>query len=306
MFDRLEIGVVLVTYNRSEKLQIALDCFSNQTKLPSYIIVVDNASNDNTETYLNEWKKKDEGFCKYIIRHSENLGGSGGFYSGLQAASKLDANWIWVSDDDAFPEIDALEQASVFLEEHNENVSAICGAVINNGQYDLTHRKNYNQIGLNIVEYHFPETMYEKRYFDLTCFSYVGTIMNRESLIKSGFPNKEYFLWCDDTEHSLRMNKVGKILCVPAIRVHHDVGVSNDGFTWKTYYGFRNLADMYRRHFSRIVYEWFCLKMILKTILNDIKGKNKDENKAIRVAILDARHNKFGIHELYKPGWKPN
>ena len=43
-----KIGVVIVTYNRLNKLKIALEKFENQTKKQSYVLVVNNASNDGT------------------------------------------------------------------------------------------------------------------------------------------------------------------------------------------------------------------------------------------------------------------
>ena len=44
----MKIGVVLVTYNRLEKLKIALKSYEEQTVLPKYILVVNNNSNDGT------------------------------------------------------------------------------------------------------------------------------------------------------------------------------------------------------------------------------------------------------------------
>ena len=45
----MKIGVVLVTYNRLEKLKIALKSYEEQTVLPKYILVVNNNSNDGTK-----------------------------------------------------------------------------------------------------------------------------------------------------------------------------------------------------------------------------------------------------------------
>lgn len=300
------IGVVLVTYNRIDKLKTALQCFERQSILPKYIVVVDNASTDGTRDFLEEWKAIESSYRKYVFHSDLNTGGSGGFNKALELGINLDAELIWASDDDAFPEDDALAIATKFITEHcHDNYAAICSSVINNGRYDLSHRKNYHIKGLNIIEEWIPEDLYKNEYFELTTYSYVGAIMRKELLKSVGLPNKDYFLWCDDTEHSLRMSKKGKIACVPAIRVHHDVGVSNSGLTWKTYYGFRNLTDMYRKHFPKRCFLWFVYKMKLKTLLKDMKRVDQLENKIIRIAINDGKQGKLGIHETYKPGWKP-
>ena len=53
------IGVVLVTFNRLNKLKNALTCYDKQTYKPKYIIVVNNASTDGTYQYLEKWKESD-------------------------------------------------------------------------------------------------------------------------------------------------------------------------------------------------------------------------------------------------------
>lgn len=50
----MQIGVVLVTFNRLEKLKIALESFENQTCSPKYLLVVNNASTDGTGDFLTQ------------------------------------------------------------------------------------------------------------------------------------------------------------------------------------------------------------------------------------------------------------
>lgn len=302
------IGVVLVTYNRINKLKTALRCFGNQICLPQYIVVVDNASTDGTGNFLDMWKKEDEGFDKYVIHKSSNTGGSGGFYAGLKYALNLNANWIWVSDDDAFPKEDAIKNSEAAIKKYSpiKDISAICGMVINNGEIDYSHRKSYKLENGRIKEIFSNDNDYKKDFFTIQAFSYVGTIINKEKLSKVGLPIKEYFIWCDDTEHSLRLSKVGEILCVPSIKVYHDVLYDiDDGITWKTYYGLRNKSDMYRRHFPKIYFYLFFFNTIRKTYINDLRKLKKEENKEIRCALKDAFFLNFGVHKKYKPGWKP-
>ena len=44
----MKIGVVLVTYNRLDKLKIALESYNKQSIKPQYVLVVNNNSTDNT------------------------------------------------------------------------------------------------------------------------------------------------------------------------------------------------------------------------------------------------------------------
>lgn len=298
----MAIGVVVVTFNRLNKLKEAMQSFSKQTVAPDYIVVVDNASTDQTPQYLKEWKNKKESYAKYVVTMDENMGGSGGFYTGLKFAQKLKSDWIWVSDDDAFPENNALEIAEKYL---NKDYSAICGMVINNGKIDLDHRRHYKRERFRLVPISYSEEMYYRENFEVECFSYVGAIINKEKLKLAGLPRKEYFIWMDDTEHSLRLHRYGKIICVPTIKIHHDVGIANTSVpTWKDYYGIRNTADMYRRNFPYKYFVYYCYGNLVKTSLNIIKNKNVGFNKMKRKAIIDALRKKMGINDIYRPGWK--
>lgn len=108
----MKIAAVIVTYNRLYLLKEVLEAFDNQTRVPDYIIIVNNASTDGTEAFLEEWKKTEiKGQTKFVITPEENLGGSGGFYIGTERALSLDADWVWVSDDDAIPDRDVFEKA---------------------------------------------------------------------------------------------------------------------------------------------------------------------------------------------------
>lgn len=302
----MKIGVVIVTYNRLEKLKETLKQFSCQTRKPEYILIIDNASTDQTSKYLENWKEIKEEYKKIVITMDKNIGGSGGFYTGLQKSLEMEADWIWVSDDDAVPEINAIDEAYHYLNknlEREDQISAICGQVINNGQIDIDHRKKYISKGIHILEVVVPAEEYEKEEFELNAFSYVGTIINREKMRQVGITKKEYFIWWDDIEHSLRLSKVGKIICVPRIRIHHDVGADRCCLSWKSYYGFRNMTDVYSRYMPKPCFLYFCLKIRIKLILYSIINRDSMEIKLLKEGYTDARKGRFGIHPIYQPGW---
>ena len=53
----MKLGVVLVTFNRLDKLKISLDCYEKQTIKPDYVIVVNNNSSDGTTEFLQDLDK---------------------------------------------------------------------------------------------------------------------------------------------------------------------------------------------------------------------------------------------------------
>lgn len=303
----MKIGVVLVTYNRIQLLKRVLRAFDEQSYAPAYILIVDNASTDGTDQYLEEWKAKTATYTKYLITMNTNTGGSGGFAKGLSESLTKDADWIWVSDDDAIPYKDALEQVNNFLEQYTDksNLSAICGTVINEGKIDTSHRRRMTPGLFKPKDIEVSSDEYQSQSFELNCFSYVGSVISREKMQQVGVTNKDYFIWFDDTEHSLRLNQVGKILCVPAVKIDHNTGWKESEISWKLYYNFRNTADVYRKYMPTRIYQFYYFSNYIKLGIKRILQYKIDTADMMAEALHDARVGKFGIHEIYKPGWKP-
>lgn len=306
---KVNIGVVIVTYNRIELLKKTLDCLSKQTKLPSYIILVDNASTDGTKEFTQKWVNEEEPFKKYLISSKTNTGGSGGFYMGEELAITLDADWIYCSDDDAFPEPDALEKASLFLESNSDSVnqiSVIKPMIYSYDKIDLTHCKSVLKIGFIPVFWKARKSEYKKKSFQTDVVSYVAPIINKNILIKAGLVKKDYFIWCDDDEHFCRLSKYGKILCVPDIKIHHDITHANIGYDWKYFYGIRNKLDWYKDHFGYASYIYCKVQTLGVTFVRCLLHPTKASQ--ILKIVLDAfkaeKEGKFGLLDSYKPGWK--
>ena len=99
----MNVIAVVVTYNRLELLKRNLSCLRRQTVPLTTLVVVDNGSTDGTGAWLDEQED-----VKTI--HQTNVGGAGGFYTGMEYARLADADWIWCMDDDVFPRPDCLEQ----------------------------------------------------------------------------------------------------------------------------------------------------------------------------------------------------
>ena len=304
----IDMGVVLVTYNRINELKKAIEKYNEQTYLPQYILIVNNNSTDGTKEFLEKWENTKANYKKYVINLKENIGGSGGFYTGLEKAKTLDAKWIWVADDDAFPQRDAFEKLNeLFNEIDFSNYSAICGEIINNGKIDFEHRRRIKKGVIFIQEYNVPQKEYEKKYFNIDLFSYVGTVINQECLQKCGSTRKDFFIYYDDTEHSYRLRKDKPIICVPSVKINHNT-INSNNITWKIYYGSRNKMIFIKNHFpKRYFYAEYIKQYILqnlKIIIKKLIKKQYISNVMTLEGIKDAKNGKTNLHKVYRPGWK--
>ena len=307
MLEVSDIGVVIVTYNRLGKLKKTLELFSKQSLYPKYIIVVDNCCDDGSDIFLDEWKHRNEPFSKYIISLKENTGGSGGFYEGLRLAESMDAEWIWLSDDDAYPTEIAIETTDKSIKElSGRKPSAICGKILDpEGNIIYSHRKQVIKKLLNIKLCPYDIKDYSKDYFKTDLFSYVGTVINKSCLEKAGLPERDFFIWYDDTEHSMRLSKIGDIYCVPDIEIIHDEQDRNNVLDWRWYYGVRNEIFMIKKHFSFPYFAFFLLKRTFRAVIKIMKKNTRESGRIELLALNDGINARLGKHDKYKPGWKP-
>ena len=292
----MKLAVVIVTYNRLEKLKKALDAYDKQTRTVDKIIVVDNASKEDTKEYLKKWQSIDTKSTKTVVSLDSNLGGSGGFYYGMKKAKELGFDYLFIADDDAYPEESAFEKIENAIKKYH--VEALCTRVTGQKGIDLAHRRKH----LKFKEIAYDISNYEKEYFECELFSFVGAILSNKVVDSCGLPNKEYFIQNDDTEYSYRVNENFKILCIPSINVFHDCDDINNKHSWKNYYGARNKLDMAKRHYTKIQYlyeKWHLKLRIMKNFFTD-----KITYRLYKTAYKDFKHNKFGISEIYKPGTK--
>ena len=93
---------VVVTYNRKEELVKNIRAILSQSYVVDRYYIIDNHSSDNTEQLLKEEGILDNQVIKYVYL-KENIGGSGGFYTGLKMAYEDGYDFICLMDDDGRP-----------------------------------------------------------------------------------------------------------------------------------------------------------------------------------------------------------
>ena len=303
------IGCIVVTFNRLSKLRKALEAYDAQTLKPSYVMVVDNHSMDGTADYLRGWGGQKSPYRRIVVTMPENLGGAGGFARGFEEVFKLDAEWIWVADDDAYPEKDAIQVLDEYIRnlKSEDDVMSVCAAVMEHGKYSLDHRRRMWQSGLQVKREAISEASYRNKAFELKTFSYVGAVISKRALREAGLPRADYFIHYDDTEHSLRISKCGKIVCVPKAKVIHESptdGRDSDMPDWRFYYNNRNYYDLEKNHFP-VVWQYQRIRDRLDACFHILTGRKKMKYKMILEALRDAEKGKMGKHPIYQPGWNP-
>jgi rhamnopyranosyl-N-acetylglucosaminyl-diphospho-decaprenol beta-1,3/1,4-galactofuranosyltransferase len=196
-----KIAAIIVTYNRKELLLNNLNNCINQTKNIDKIFVIDNASTDGTFDFLSE-----NGIMKNLnieyIHLDVNIGGAGGFYTGLKIAFENFYDFFWMMDDDGCPDVDSLENL-LHAFELNDKLDVV-GPLIYCDIPNLSHSKYLvnNKMSEDISEI-------KKVDFSFPVHPFNGTLIKRDVIEKIGYPIKDLFIWGDEQEFRLRWLKYG-------------------------------------------------------------------------------------------------
>ncbi|WP_288423692.1 glycosyltransferase [uncultured Spirosoma sp.] len=225
------IATLIVTYNRLSDLKVCVSCIREQTLQSDAIYVVNNGSNDGTAEWLAEQPD-------LTVVTQANLGGAGGFATGIERAYKDGHDEIWCMDDDCVPTPDAL---------HNLMTSPNIGPAIKNCV--SISNKNHEELAffvrLNNKDFQKVSDMggYDLVYGVASLFN--GTLISSEVIRAIGIPDKKLFIWGDEVEYMSRAVKMNfPVVTVPTALLFHPPSVDRDGIpwpgAWKNYYRIRN------------------------------------------------------------------
>lgn len=245
----MNITAVVVTFNRRELLQKNIACLRRQRELTT-ILVVNNGSIDGTHEWLDEQ-------TDLRVIHQENVGGSGGFYTGIAVAYEAGADWIWCMDDDVFPREGCL--TALLQEAKDEKVGILAPRRFLDGKIFTNDFQRYNLT--NPFASMYEGKLRKMQITDTTEIAgtaFEGPFIRRAVVEQVGLPNKELFIFCDDTDYCLRTVLSGwKILYVPAAQMDKQLFFSNDTWAereqkkkWKRFYHVRNSTYL-NHHYGR-------------------------------------------------------
>ena len=163
------------------------------------------------------------------------------------------------------------------------------------GPYALFWEDFYKSFEENFI------TEYEKKYFDYELSSFCGLYVSMDIIKKIGLPNKDFFIWFDDTEYSLRIIKYSKIRNINNAIINHKTKIANEkGYNWKSYYSIRNQIYVLKKYYGRKELNKFLFKCKLIKLKHKILAiiKNKDYHKNIiklyEEAISDGINSQLG------------
>ena len=227
------VCAVVVTHNRHDLLIECLDRLDRQSRPPDHVLVVDNASTDQTLAMLG----RRDGI--EVLSLEENVGGAGGFAAGIQRTHAAGYDWLWLMDDDTFCDENCLESLLAGAGRAPREPSLVCSVVrwkdgtlhpMNNPALRRDRREEFVDAagaGLALVR----------------TSSLVSTMIRREAVDEHGLPPAHFFIWSDDLEYTGRILREGAGYMVPESLAWHWTPEPHDIITdphGRFYYRVRN------------------------------------------------------------------
>lgn len=254
------VAAVVVTFNRLEKLKRVIAAIEAQDHAPEWLVIVDNASTDGTGEYLASLESK---LTLQVVSLPTNTGGAGGFSTGMAAGHAAGADFVWIMDDDCYPNADALSKLiggfSSAVDELGPDVPFACSVV--------------EFVDGNICEMNNPAPTWDwarlmvkgQNSVMVKSCSFVSVLFPRWVLERFGLPYSEYFIWFDDHEYTLRVTGTCPgVQVMDSIAIHDmgdnkgvNFGMIDDRNAWKFAYGVRNEGSFRLHHQSLLAYVMF-------------------------------------------------
>ena len=276
------VCAVVVTYNRPALLAQCLDHLAAQSRPPEHVLVVDNASTDETPALLAEREGVE------VLRLATNLGSSGGFERGLAHAHGQGYDWLWMLDDDTLADKECLAELLAGAARAPRRPSIMASVVrwqdgrlhpMNRPWMRARARADFVEgaaAGLALIR----------------AATFVSTMVHRDAVAEHGGPLAHYFVWLDDIEYTGRVLRNAHGYIAPdSVAWHwtpHPYNTLTDARE-RFYYKARNHLWLLRRGESfggreRATYVWAYLRSI-RIYLRD----NPDRGEAIRTTLRGIR-----------------
>ncbi len=229
-------SVVIVNWNGKEVLPPCLDSLYNGSRKPAQVIIVDNASGDNSVSLIRERYPQ----CQ-LISLENNLGFSGGANRALPLVTE---EYLLLLNNDTVLHHHALEEMEKGIAENPE-----CGMFALQIRLDDEH---LDSAGIGVS----PDGMSKQRYHnehpsviteagnndDYPLPSGCAALYRTELLRRYGFFDERFFAYCEDTDLGLRLCRAeAKSMLIKKAVVYHRHSYSHGKFSAeKVFYVERN------------------------------------------------------------------
>jgi len=269
----LRVSALVVTYNRIEYLKECVNSLLNQSFRLESIIIFDNHSTDETQNYCESLNDRRINY----VRSPKNLGGAGGFKSGMKYFIENDSSdYLWLMDDDTIPNANALEK---FIDCVMEMKGKNFGFMASNVRWIDNNPAKMN-IPLPVKEW--SRLVSDNGLVGIRRATFVSLFLPRKVIVDIGYPIEEFFIWGDDVEYTERISQkypsffVNKSIVIHKMLENNRADIVKDSVSRIRRYKF---AYRNRIYYNRKISKLDFFKQIFRSIRDIFSVIIRSENK---------------------------
>ncbi len=281
-----KVAVVVVNYNGAEYLERCLLALDGQSVKPHQIVVIDNASNDDSVALVRRFSSVT------LIEPGDNLGFARGNNLAIAAVVK-ECNWIALLNPDAFA--------------HPDWLKALMEAARKNPAFDMFGSKLVSSEDPAILDgtgdaYHVSGLVWrtghglsvddvasETREMFSPCAA--AAMYRRAALEQVGGFDEDFFCYVEDVDMGFRLRLHGyRCLYVPQSVAHH-VGSGTTGGQhgdFASYHGHRNLVWTFVKNMPGVLFWLFLPLHLALNVITIFWFSLRGQGRLILKAKLDA------------------
>jgi GT2 family glycosyltransferase len=257
VFDPSTATIAIVTYNRSHLLTRLLESIGRMDPKPGHVVVVDNASTDDTTDVVDSLREQ-LGTELVYRRLDTNTGGSGGFSEGMRVAYELGSEWMWLMDDD----VEVIPDGLALMGKWAPRFKSVQGR-----RYDYDGSAFYWQYrvaeSMAIPIPFAPAGFDESGYKEMNSGCFEGMFIHRDIVRQIGLPDPRFFIYWDDQMYGWLASRITTSVIVDDFVLRrtreikqHDFGVRhmNASSNAYRYYIMRNRGHIKQYYRARGVY----------------------------------------------------
>jgi len=246
----MNILAVVVTHNRSRLLSRCLDHLLQQSRAINDIVVINNASTDDTVEML------ERRGITYITQ--DNVGSAGGWHRGIEYALQQNFDAVWLMDDDGFPHTNALTAltaalvdgvacaASVVVREDKSSHFVFPFPVLDDAELPVLFGLARKLHTLNQLQSKATDGTYPFAHF------FNGALISLNCVRQVGNVNQNFFIFGDEVDYFFRLRQVGRVISV-LDALHYHPNVTARAYTpAKIYYYIKNTMILNSRYMNQV------------------------------------------------------
>ena len=266
-----DLSIIIVNYCTYNYTKQTIESVINKKHTFNYeIIVIDNASNDNSlenlkKDYSNEIS---EGLIKFIA-NKENKGFA---HANNLALKQTNSKYILLLNSDTEIINDCLDKCYKFMDD-DENIGALgCKVMLPNGTLDKACRRSYPDVHVSFyrmtgLSHIFPKSKRFNKYnltyldengiYNVDCITGAFMLIRNEVITQIGLLDESFFMYGEDIDYCYRIKENGwKVIYYGKAEIIHYKGASSKKQKSRLIYEFYNSMQIfYNKHYQK-EYPW--------------------------------------------------